>query len=629
MRLRPWNNSSARYSRLGSRAPSETSSVKSVGTTTSLVSEAESAAINAVVHVLNAFWNSKAPVNALPAEVLCKIFFICCLDESPSLVEFEVEDSTSPVLIKEFNPGWINVTYVCHHWREVGLGDPGLWAHDITGRLGPCWMVEMLDRSKTSPVSLSYDNNGRECGHEWLVSTHLPHTRHLKLKGPRDLLLTALHDERTLTGVGAEAEAMPVMILETVDLSFEDLSLEVAPELTEFFVLPEDTAISRAAHIHRLVLHNCFMPLTIKALPALRNLSYLDISASHGWLALKFFPGITSEFFPRYDQLFHVLQQMSSLKTLSLKCCLPPAPSGSLEYGYEVTLPNLEHLELEDASRECRVFMNHLNIPHSTKFHLSYIVLNENHKLACRLLAVILNQHCAGAPAPFQALTVHCPPSSEISLQITAWTFVPSATRVATREDSALFLTISRPGSLRPPVLEVVDVFCNLPLGSVSLLHCNLEPRLAWEESQLLAMLQCCPSVNTLQLTGAAAEGAIKALDTSAGAASLDPKGKGKMLVQRLRLVMIAFTVAKEDLKVLKGREIPPPVWAALMNAFETRQSLIGVAPELFVTRFRPSMGVGKMLERITEVHWENPGPMPFLPSHLPERYAGEGQEDI
>ncbi|KAI0245772.1 hypothetical protein BJV78DRAFT_1105379, partial [Lactifluus subvellereus] len=44
--------------------------------------------------------------------------------------------------------GWITITHVCSHWRQVALSGPTLW-RTIIFHLGAEWAEEMLARSKS------------------------------------------------------------------------------------------------------------------------------------------------------------------------------------------------------------------------------------------------------------------------------------------------------------------------------------------------------------------------------------------------------------------------------------------------------------------------------------------------
>ncbi|KAJ6485647.1 hypothetical protein C8R45DRAFT_997332 [Mycena sanguinolenta] len=80
--------------------------------------------------------NALAPISCLPPELLCHIFLFC---------------ATSP---ESRGLGWLVLTHVTHHWREVALACPELWANIIFHRkLAPI----MLARSKDFPLVIRVD----------------------------------------------------------------------------------------------------------------------------------------------------------------------------------------------------------------------------------------------------------------------------------------------------------------------------------------------------------------------------------------------------------------------------------------------------------------------------------------
>lgn len=80
--------------------------------------------------------NLLAPIFRLPPEILCKVF---------SMVRKEDRSAF----------GWIKVSYICQHWRDVALGlvdlwnDPPIW--------NPEWTEEMLNRSGAVDLTIKVE----------------------------------------------------------------------------------------------------------------------------------------------------------------------------------------------------------------------------------------------------------------------------------------------------------------------------------------------------------------------------------------------------------------------------------------------------------------------------------------
>ncbi|EAU82726.2 hypothetical protein CC1G_10631 [Coprinopsis cinerea okayama7 len=83
-----------------------------------------------------------ALISQLPAEIICEIFQ--CLKAT-----LEAYGSLT---------AWTTVTHVCRQWREIALDCPALWA-TLTDAIPPRWLEAMLIRSKTAPLSITFNHN--------------------------------------------------------------------------------------------------------------------------------------------------------------------------------------------------------------------------------------------------------------------------------------------------------------------------------------------------------------------------------------------------------------------------------------------------------------------------------------
>ena len=82
-----------------------------------------------------------SPILRLPPELLATIFVHCARDY------YDHHQNTDT-----FVPSWVNVSYVCRHWRSVALGCPTLWAHHFV--VSPRWTEELLVRSRQAPLRI-------------------------------------------------------------------------------------------------------------------------------------------------------------------------------------------------------------------------------------------------------------------------------------------------------------------------------------------------------------------------------------------------------------------------------------------------------------------------------------------
>ncbi|KAF8555377.1 hypothetical protein OG21DRAFT_1496328 [Imleria badia] len=87
-------------------------------------------------------WNSHSFIFRLPTETLETVFIHCARDHYS-------EDRGDPIPTA---PSWVNVSYVCRHWRNVALNCPTLWTYLFI--TSPRWTEELLARSKQASLKL-------------------------------------------------------------------------------------------------------------------------------------------------------------------------------------------------------------------------------------------------------------------------------------------------------------------------------------------------------------------------------------------------------------------------------------------------------------------------------------------
>ncbi|KAF8656020.1 hypothetical protein AX16_002808 [Volvariella volvacea WC 439] len=94
--------------------------------------------------------NARAPISELPAEILLKITFIYKLEyEETGII---ASKRTAVPFLKMY--GWIVITHVRHHWREIALEYPALWTTIHIPIIKPEWLDKFLRRSRSMPLSM-------------------------------------------------------------------------------------------------------------------------------------------------------------------------------------------------------------------------------------------------------------------------------------------------------------------------------------------------------------------------------------------------------------------------------------------------------------------------------------------
>ena len=200
--------------------------------------------------------------------------------------------------------GWITVTHVCRHWRQVALSNPNLWAN-IVFDLGAEWAEQMLERSKAAPISYCrsllpkvHKGKGKALDDPATLRKHLSHIQRLKVSGDRDILSLAF-----------SAPTAPAPHLESLEL----ISTTVEP----LFILPADLFSLQASRLRHLNLFSCSIPWDSFLL---RDLTHLEIHVPTTYAILRPFE---QSRIPSMDRLLSILEAMPSLQVLTLANCLP------------------------------------------------------------------------------------------------------------------------------------------------------------------------------------------------------------------------------------------------------------------------------------------------------------------
>lgn len=90
--------------------------------------------------------NSLVRINRLPPELLAEIFYFCQVEPWN---RHEDESKFKPIGTQL---RWIFILCVCHHWREIALATPRLWARVPLDHTR--FAIECIIHAKSSPLHL-------------------------------------------------------------------------------------------------------------------------------------------------------------------------------------------------------------------------------------------------------------------------------------------------------------------------------------------------------------------------------------------------------------------------------------------------------------------------------------------
>ena len=239
-------------------------------------------------------------------------------------------------------PSWVNVSYVCRHWRNIALNCPTLWTYLFV--TSPRWTEELLARSKQASLKLAADLR------DWYE----------KHQGSRSVEEVMNHSER-----------------------IQDLRLHIP--MGDYDVLSKLPSTLRAPRLEHLELsaslyHRVwYSGLVDGDTPALRTLRLTGHTAS--WYSLKL-TGLTTlglyNISPRFQlgtkDFLATLCCMQDLKYLYLDQALTTSTGflSSPEFHtlQKINLPHLSHLFIIAPLSTVIAFLSCINIPLRTEVRL-------------------------------------------------------------------------------------------------------------------------------------------------------------------------------------------------------------------------------------------------------------------
>ncbi len=152
--------------------------------------------------------NALMPISLLPPEILAWVFHLLVHEEWP--------------LTGSRNLGWIKVTHVCRHWRQVALDNSSLWARIWDFSVNTKWISEILARAKNAPLDIELDGVLSNPEALLMIPPHVSHTRRLCLHS-----LSTLHSDTVREICSSEAPALEhfeFTVIPSSPITFRDLS---------------------------------------------------------------------------------------------------------------------------------------------------------------------------------------------------------------------------------------------------------------------------------------------------------------------------------------------------------------------------------------------------------------------
>ena len=298
-----------------------------------------------------------APALRLLPEILAVVFSLHA-DANPTNPDRNgsIPEGMTPT---QFRLGWITITHVCSHWRQVALDHSTLWTRHRFN-IGLEWTSEMLRRARGAPLSLIFSEERVPFPpSEDDAANVIPQLLH------RVSSLTI--EEGACTGAVLDALTLPAPLMVSLTISS-----------SRFAVLPQSLFAGIVPSLHHLFLSNALPTWTSVALTCLKSLSItIDRHTD-------------SSNIPSYADLFSALQEMHNLESLLLMGCIP---LGSFPCHLEekVKLPNLRHLLLSCHVQGFRQVLEHLDFPPETIVRGTCVTDDMTGKECCDILPLLMS----------------------------------------------------------------------------------------------------------------------------------------------------------------------------------------------------------------------------------------------
>ena len=440
--------------------------------------------------------NTLLPVSLLPPELLARVFHFYAVADPPWHGVTKL--------------GWIQVTHVCRHWRQVALDHASLWARISGFPMCTKWITEQLSRAKNSPLEIELLGNPTPETIS-LFPSHLHHTRKLRLRGLSRSHLSAIKE---------------LWSLEAPDL--EHLELVVSPSKVANPLTSQDfdgvwLFQGKAPKLRTLSL--CHIRVPWLFFPRCQFTQLKIVLSEEEWNEPPSSLG-------SLGHLVSVLANCPNLEVLALEFCLPSMLSRSIHMR-NVHLPRLSYLSLAGSTPRVVRFFESLNLPSSTKLNLHCIVGDPFGNEGSLLIPLVFSHFNHPTLVTFRSFKIalnHLDRSLEINASTTAPLSATSPSDVfdngpdgSLTELSLSFISHSEFRQLENILERACSVLPIAELKFLSVAVPDLPHSLNWEE-----LLRRCGKVATIEACGRGTTSLLQAITPSKPPNKSKGKKKGR-----------------------------------------------------------------------------------------------------
>ena len=279
-------------------------------------------------------WNTLSLISRLPTETLATIFVHYARD-------YHSKHRGCPTSTV---PSWVDVSYVCRHWRDVALNCPTLWTYIFL--VSQRWTEELLARSKKALIKICILFGSSDDASLWLnsvekVMDHMDRIQELRLHLPA----TCAHD--ILSKLPSRAPHLQNL----------EISVRGNPNERSFVLFDGGTPALRT-----LELTDCPVPLPLFKLSALTTLN------------LHHSLGRSQQNLAEFLAMLRCMQDLTYLY-LNLNRALPGSPefisSAAFNTLQKIHLPHLSRLLIAAPLSTVIALLSCVNIPLQTEVRLT------------------------------------------------------------------------------------------------------------------------------------------------------------------------------------------------------------------------------------------------------------------